>query len=302
MKKQLFLLVVIVSMFSETIFAQAPNWSVNQNNFQYTMTYVGFINIDGTTLSNPNDKVAAFVNGECRGVANLIFVPNQNRYFAYLTVFSNLSNETVNFKIYDSVKNIVKDIAKTRTFVINQHSGNLLQAYSFSSPALSSSAEILDINFKDVVRKSIAIEGSKITLAFNPGQNITALNAILTLSSGATTFIGTEKLTSGSNSLNLTNPVQIKVLSEDQSVIKEWLVMINPLISYFKKNAVCYVGGVIKVIHPKSGEVIFLEGSGSTTVTSKIIVDGQVTFENLKAGKYLVKAIGLIKEIEIIQN
>jgi septum formation topological specificity factor MinE len=494
MKKQLFLLVVILSMFSEMIFAQAPNWSVNQSDFQYTMTYVGFVNIDGTMLSNPNDKVAAFVNGECRGVANLIFVPNQNRYFAYLTVFSNLSNETVNFKIYDSVKNIFKDISKTRTFVINQHSGNLLQAYSFSSPALSSSAEILDINFKDVVRKSISIEGSKITLFLNPGQNVTALNAILTLSPGATAFIGTDKLTSGSNSINLSNPVQLKILSEDQSVIKEWtlmaqpaavlsssaeildisfkdvvrksisiegskitlafnpgqnvtalnailtlsagatasigadklisgsnsinlsnpvqlkvlsedktvtkewtlqvqsapvlsssaelldisfkdvvrksisiegskitlafnpgqnvtalnailtlspgatafigtdkltsgsnsinltnavqlkilsedktvtkewLVMTNPLISYFKKNAVCYVGGVIKVMHSKSGEVIFLEGSDTTTLTSKIIEDGQVIFENLKAGKYLVKAIGLTKEIEIIQN
>jgi hypothetical protein len=78
--------------------------------------------------------------------------------------------------------------------------------------------------------------------------------------------------------------------------------MTNPLISYFKKNAVCYAGGVIKVMHSKSGEVIFLEGSGTNSLTSKVIVDGQVIFENLKAGKYLVKAVGLIKEIEIIQN
>jgi hypothetical protein len=77
--------------------------------------------------------------------------------------------------------------------------------------------------------------------------------------------------------------------------------MINPVISYFKKNAVCYAEGVIKVLHSKSGEVIILE-SNATVVASKVIENGQVIFENLKAGKYIVKAIGVIKEIEITQN
>lgn len=38
-------------------FGQAPNWTVNENNFEYTMTLVAFVTIDGNNLSSTNDLV-----------------------------------------------------------------------------------------------------------------------------------------------------------------------------------------------------------------------------------------------------
>ena len=100
MTRRLFFMVLLLLLFTKS-FAQAPNWVVNGNSFQYSMTIVGFLTMDGVTLSSNNDKVAAFVNGQCRGVTNLIYVASQKGYYAYLTVFSNVNGEIVNFKIYN---------------------------------------------------------------------------------------------------------------------------------------------------------------------------------------------------------
>ena len=138
---------VVLFFIGINAFGQSPNWSVNENNFQYTMSFVSFVNVDGIELSNADDKVAAFVNGECRGVTNLTYVASEDKYYAYLTVFSNENSEILNFKIYDSVNDSVKDVEKTKNFEINEHYGNLFQAFSIASPSLSSAAEITDFNF-----------------------------------------------------------------------------------------------------------------------------------------------------------
>ena len=127
---------LILFLISFNTFSQTPSWTVNENNFQYTMTFVGSLNIDGVRLGNVNDKVAAFVNGECRGVSSLIYVSTENKYYAYLTVFSNLNNETISFKIYDSTDNVVRNVVANASFTSNANLGNLSLPYIFSNKAL----------------------------------------------------------------------------------------------------------------------------------------------------------------------
>jgi hypothetical protein len=292
---------LLLLLLFTTSFAQAPNWVVNGNSFQYSMTFVGFLNMDGVTLSSTNDKVAAFVNGECRGVTNLIYVASQKSYYAYLTVFANVNSETINFKIYNSVKNTVKDIALTKIFSINQHVGNLFQAQSFANPALSMAAEISDFSFKDVVRKSILLNWPNVIVTLDKLQPVIALNGVFTLSPGATAYIGTDQQISGANSINFTNPVVFRVLSEDQSVLKEWTVSIPPPIIYYRKNVVCYAKGEIKLVCPWNGTSVVLQLNGQTIAT-QTIANGETIFKNLDVGVYKVNALGATKEIIIIQK
>jgi hypothetical protein len=77
---------IVLFLISFNTFGQAPTWAVNESEFQYTMTFVGALHIDGVRLANSNDKVAAFVNGQCRGVSNLTYVSNENKYYAYLRI------------------------------------------------------------------------------------------------------------------------------------------------------------------------------------------------------------------------
>ena len=292
---------ILLVLGNLTSYAQSPAWSVKENDFQYTMTYVGFLTLDGVRLNKTTDMVGAFVNGECRGVANLIFVANQNRYYAYLTVYSNTANEVVQFKIYNSSLNIIKDVPKTVSFVNNQHSGNLFQGYSFASPALSSSAEIIDVSFKGIARKNIAFNGNVISVYLvDADQNLTALNALVSTSPGASIFRGNNPVISGENSIDFSSPVTLKIRSEDETVVKEWVVQIPPSITYQKKNATCYAKGEIKVGFAKAGSAITLEQNGNILITQSIS-NGETIFTNLNPGTYNVKAAGTSKSITILQ-
>lgn len=292
---------IIFFLIISNAFGQSPNWSVNENNFQFTMTFVGFLNSDGIGLVNSNDKVAAFVNGECRGVANVIYVPSEKRYCTYLTVFSNTTNETISFKIYDSTNNIVKSIEKTIPFKNNEHYGNLFQAYSFASPALNEGVEMLDVSFKDVIRNNIIIVDSLITIYLNKGQQISALNTVFTTSLGANVYRGTTKQISGANTLDFTSPIIFNVLSENESKSKTWTIVVKTSLAdatYYKKDAACYEGGVIKVLFPVEKEEVSLTRDGMI-LYNQIINNGQAIFNNLNEGIYRISVGGNFKDIII---
>jgi gliding motility-associated-like protein len=218
---------IVLFLLSFNTFGQAPNWTVKENDFQYTMTFVGALKIDGVRLDNLNDKVAAFVNGECRGVSNLIYVASEKKYYAYLTVFSNTNYEALSFKIYDSAKSVVKDVAKNISFESNANSGNLSHPYIFSNITLQQGADISDVGFIGVSRNDMTIVGNDITLYLNPGQNLTNLNTTFVVSPEATVFVRNVQLASGSNTIDFTNPVSFKVFSEDQTNVKEWTVSVK---------------------------------------------------------------------------
>jgi len=133
--KNKFAALILTCLISLGLSAQAPSWQVNENEFEYTMTMVAYLNVNATTLSNSNDMLAAFVGGECRGVANLIYAESTDNYFAYLTVFSNSSSETVNFKIYNSITDTVTEADQTLPFEINKHYGGISSDFCFSKPS-----------------------------------------------------------------------------------------------------------------------------------------------------------------------
>ena len=117
--------IAFISFWMQHTKAQDPNWSVNAASYQYSMTFTAFLNVDGTTLTASNDKVAAFVGGEIRGVANVVYVSSANKYVAYLSVYANTNNETIRFKIYNSSTNSTVNIDKTETFGIDEHKGGV---------------------------------------------------------------------------------------------------------------------------------------------------------------------------------
>ncbi|WP_299438656.1 LamG-like jellyroll fold domain-containing protein [uncultured Aquimarina sp.] len=85
------------------VLAPEPDWDVNPNDFEYSMNIVGKVKIDGVFSNDLYDKVAAFHEGEVRGVANLIYDPLYQEYFIYVTVYSEtVSGESINFSIWDA--------------------------------------------------------------------------------------------------------------------------------------------------------------------------------------------------------
>lgn len=79
-----------------------PNWTVNPASYQYQMNIFGQLKIDGIISSSADSKLAAFCNGQVRGVANLQYVPAYDKYEVFLNVYSNsVSGDSIYFNIYD---------------------------------------------------------------------------------------------------------------------------------------------------------------------------------------------------------
>jgi hypothetical protein len=104
------------------------DWTLDPNDFQYSMNIIGQINIDDVLAEDLKDKVGVFYNDELRGVAQVIYDANYG-YLVYLTVYSNTaSGEILNFNIWDSSEDKILEATLnenvTTEFVLNQVLGS----------------------------------------------------------------------------------------------------------------------------------------------------------------------------------
>lgn len=212
-------LYLVFFLLSTVVYSQQPNWVVNESNYQYSMTLICKLNVNGRMLSGSNDLVGAFVSNELRGVSSPSYVASLDDYYTYMTIFSNQQGETVSFRIYDSSTNTYHNVSMTLDFVVNQHRGTLFQSVSIASPALNSAADIEAFGFVDVPLNDSVREGSSYTLYIPSIISKETLVPSFTLSEGARSYINQSPQVSGVSEVDFTNPVVYQVLSEDESTL-----------------------------------------------------------------------------------
>ncbi len=123
-------------LISLKVVAEAPStWAVNAGSFQNAMSIVGQVRVNDVISTNPDDKLAAFVNGECRGVASLQYYPQIDRYYAFLNVYSNVSSgENIEFKIWNAgAGKIHSDVTPQIQFVTNGQVGSISTPQIFNA-------------------------------------------------------------------------------------------------------------------------------------------------------------------------
>ena len=219
--------IVFISFFTQSISAQDSNWSVNSVNYQYSMTFTTFLNVNGTTLTSSEDKVAAFVNGEIRGVSKVEFVASANKYVAYLIVYGNTDNETINFKIYNSGTDSVVNIEKTEVFSIDANLGGIFQSYSIANPELNKNATFNSFKFLGIASVVENISSDKIAIVLPKNTNLSSLKAVFDVSINSQVFFDGILQTSGSSANDFTDSVIYKVLSENEASFKEYEVFVS---------------------------------------------------------------------------
>ena len=80
-----------------------PNWSVDPNNYQYSMNIIGRIKVDGIVSTDEDDMLVAMVNDTVRGMANLEYFPAYDAYLVFMDVYSNIAGgESVDFVVWDA--------------------------------------------------------------------------------------------------------------------------------------------------------------------------------------------------------
>jgi hypothetical protein len=272
------------------LFAQMPNWSVNENDYQYTMTFVAKLNIDGKQLIGANDRVGAFVGATCRGTSRVSYIASQNSHYAYLTLFSNTQNEEIYFKLYDSSTDKITVVTNKVVFEANTHKGNLFQSYSIAEPALNNKADVISFGFKDINTVATLINPNSIVIRLYENSVITNLNPIFSLSKGAQLFKNRVIQNSGATPTDFSSTVTYEVLSEDESTLKTYTVEVDKTARqtlFYKKDVVCNTQGVIKVVSSQEGETVTISANGTTVITKKI-TNGEVVFPNLGVNSYIV--------------
>ena len=87
-----------------------PQWTVDPDSYESSMNIIGQIYYGDKICTNTKTKIAAFVDGECRGVASPKLVTSRDAYFVNLTVYG-LEDVTalppVSFRIYDAEQGVV---------------------------------------------------------------------------------------------------------------------------------------------------------------------------------------------------
>ena len=90
-----------LSLDIAVIKALPEDWKIRSEDYQYSMSVVAQVRMDGFFARDESDVLAAVVNGEIRGTASLTYVPTLDSYIAFLSVYSNLiADEEISFRFW----------------------------------------------------------------------------------------------------------------------------------------------------------------------------------------------------------
>ena len=100
---------------SITVKGEEPEWAVDENNYQQTMSVIATLNILGNASNDADDIVGVFIDDECRGVAHPEYKSRYDTYFLTIDVYGNGSDagKAVEFRAYDASTGITYPVVKS---------------------------------------------------------------------------------------------------------------------------------------------------------------------------------------------
>ena len=119
--KKIILILASIILCGSTIFAQSNHWSLDNPG-----TYASHLNtwiaveLDGVRLASTDIELAAFVDGECRGVERLAVYNPDWGYLACIQIFKDNAGDVISFKMYDHVAIFAASLwlGRWRTFTL----------------------------------------------------------------------------------------------------------------------------------------------------------------------------------------
>ncbi len=166
MAKKILIYVYLLLIIQVPLMAEMPDWSVESSHFEFSMSTTSVVWLDETEVSDTDAVLGAFVNDECRGVASPVYNENYDRYFLYMTIFSNTyGGEKITFRYYDAQADQVTDLASKVDFSEGEHMGSAQQPYVFSN-----TQQYCEIIFNITDQNEDAIENAIVTLNNDSGE------------------------------------------------------------------------------------------------------------------------------------
>lgn len=149
----------LISCFAFFVNAM-PAWTFDAHDYLYSMTITGKIHFEGADSKDLNDMVGAFINGECRGIANVKYIQSVDDYFVFLMVYSNAPIDDITFRVFDKSENLEIAAKETAKFSVNGNLGTSL------NPVFITAANVnvapTGINLANVVTPALAVANTTI--------------------------------------------------------------------------------------------------------------------------------------------
>ena len=83
--------------------ADQPEIDFNSEDYEYDMSFIGKVSVDGIRSRDELDLLVAYVGDEPRGKANPIYIEDYDAYFIFMSVYSNnQSGDQINFRLWDA--------------------------------------------------------------------------------------------------------------------------------------------------------------------------------------------------------
>ena len=119
------------------------NQYVNPSEFEFNGSVTAIVNFNADVAFEENDKILAFVNGECRGVAQALwFEPGQTMLYNIMVYSNNREGEQITFKYFDSSETSFYTLDGNVEFTSDMVIANANNPYKLSM--LSSNDELTD--------------------------------------------------------------------------------------------------------------------------------------------------------------
>lgn len=309
MKAKKLITIILSSLFACIGIAAVaqPAWNVNANDYTYSMTITGQVNTDGYLSTDINDKIAAFIGGECRGVTNVKYISATNSYYVFLLIYSNDPTGTVSFKIWDSSGSETLDAKESVSFSVNNIVGSVSSPYLFNANSLKSEAKLLSFNIPNQYGASQII-GSNVYLQENWTGNLKGIAPTFAVSDGAKAYVNGVEQTSGVTSNDFLSPVSYSVVSADRSTTTVYSVQISTandiptdiLLSNTRKDEndnLLYIGDFRTITDNPSETHVYSLINGIGTANENFVINGiqlsskkPFNFEEQASFKILVRA------------
>jgi hypothetical protein len=114
-----------------TLKTMGPGWEVDARAYPYNMTVTAVLQSDGVPLDDDRYVVAAMVGSEIRGVAQPQHVAGVDRTLVFLMVYGREGESVpVTFRVYDTVREEVRDVEGSIAFAPDLVSGSVTQPFA----------------------------------------------------------------------------------------------------------------------------------------------------------------------------
>jgi len=112
----------------------SPEWTVIPQDYEFSMNITGQLLTHDSLSTDPYDMVGAFVNDECRGIAQPVYIDGLNQHLVFMTVYSNVGEaELIEFRTFNADMEEILYVPETVDFAANGVVGDPSEPFTWNA-------------------------------------------------------------------------------------------------------------------------------------------------------------------------